>query len=70
MKALIEKLITTPGPSGYETQIRELVRAEIESFADEIQVDLVWGAKNYDRRTHRRDRHHRHAYRRERICAL
>jgi len=41
MKALIEKLITTPGPSGYETQIRELVRAEIESFADEIQVDAL-----------------------------
>ena len=41
MKALIEKLITTPGPSGYEAQIRELVRAEVESFADEIQVDAL-----------------------------
>jgi len=41
MKALIEKLITTPGPSGYETQIRELVHAEVESFADEIQVDAL-----------------------------
>jgi len=41
MKKLIEKLISTPGPSGYETQIRAVVRAEIESFADEIKVDAL-----------------------------
>jgi len=41
MKTLIEKLISTPGPSGYEAQIREVVRAEIESFADEIKVDAL-----------------------------
>lgn len=41
MKSLIEKLISTPSPSGYEAQIREVVRAEIESFADEIQVDAL-----------------------------
>jgi tetrahedral aminopeptidase len=41
MKSLIEKLISTPGPSGYETQIRELVRAQIEAFADEIKVDAL-----------------------------
>ena len=41
MKSLIEKLISTPGPSGYEKQIRELVRAEVEAFADEIKVDAL-----------------------------
>lgn len=41
MKSLIEKLISTPGPSGYESQIREVVRAEIEAFADEIKVDAL-----------------------------
>ncbi len=41
MKSLIEKLITTPGPSGYESQIREVVRAEIENFADDIKVDAL-----------------------------
>ena len=41
MKSLIEKLISTPGPSGYEAQIRDLVRSEIEAFADEITVDAL-----------------------------
>jgi endoglucanase len=41
MKKLIEKLNTTPGPSGYEGQIRDLVRAEVEAFADEIKVDAL-----------------------------
>jgi len=41
MKSLIEKLISTPGPSGYEKQIRELVRAEVQDFADEIKVDAL-----------------------------
>ena len=41
MKKLIEKLITTPGPSGYELLIREVVRAEVENYADEIKVDAL-----------------------------
>ena len=41
MKKLIEKLISTTGPSGYESQIREVVRAEVEPFADEIKVDAL-----------------------------
>jgi putative aminopeptidase FrvX len=41
MKKLIEKLIQTPGPSGYESQIRQVVRAEIEAFADEVKVDAL-----------------------------
>jgi tetrahedral aminopeptidase len=41
MKALIQKLVETQGPSGYEAQTRSVVRAEIEAFADEIQVDAL-----------------------------
>jgi endoglucanase len=39
MKALIQKLVETPGPSGYESQIREVIRGEVQSQADEIRVD-------------------------------
>lgn len=39
MKALIQKLVETPGPSGYEAQVRSVVRAEVEPFADEVRVD-------------------------------
>ena len=39
MKALIRKLVEAPGPSGYETQIRNAVREEVEPLADEITVD-------------------------------
>ena len=41
MKSLIQKLLTTPGPSGYESQIRAVIQAEIELYADEIQVDAL-----------------------------
>jgi putative aminopeptidase FrvX len=41
MKALIQKLVETQGPSGYETQIRAVVRGEVEAFADDIQVDAL-----------------------------
>jgi endoglucanase len=41
MKPLIQKLVEAPGPSGYESQIRSIVRGEIESFADELQVDAL-----------------------------
>jgi endoglucanase len=39
MKDLVQKLVQTPGPSGYEHQIRALVRQEVEPHADEIHVD-------------------------------
>jgi endoglucanase len=39
MKALIQKLVETPGPSGYESQVRAVVRAEVEPLADEVRVD-------------------------------
>lgn len=41
MKALIQKLVETIGPSGHETAIRQVVRAEIEPLADEMHVDAL-----------------------------
>ena len=41
MKPLIQKLVETVSPSGYESRIRELIRAEIESYADEVRVDAL-----------------------------
>jgi len=41
MRSLIQKIISTPGPSGYEKQIREVIRAEVEEYADEIKVDAL-----------------------------
>jgi len=38
---LIKKLVETVGPSGYESKIREVVRAEVEKYADEISVDAM-----------------------------
>jgi len=39
MKSLIQKLVETVGPSGYESAVRDVVRAEVESLADEVRVD-------------------------------
>lgn len=41
MKSLIEKLVATTGPSGYETQIREVIRTEIKDYADDLRVDAL-----------------------------
>ncbi len=41
MKALIQQLVETPGPSGYENQVRSLVRSAVEPHADEVQVDAM-----------------------------
>lgn len=41
MKNLIQKLVETVGPSGYEHAVREVVRAEIKDAADEIRVDAM-----------------------------
>lgn len=41
MKKLIQKLVETVGPSGYETAVRNLVRTEVEKFADDIQADAL-----------------------------
>lgn len=39
MKSLIQKLVETPGPSGYETQIRNLILSQVEPLADEVRID-------------------------------
>ena len=39
MKALIQKLVEAIGPSGYESNVRELVKFEIGSAASDFQVD-------------------------------
>ena len=39
MNDLIEKLVTTYGPSGFEGNVREIIRAEIEAYADSITTD-------------------------------
>lgn len=41
MKALIQKLTQTPGPSGYESVIREVIRSEITGNTNDIQTDAL-----------------------------
>lgn len=41
MNNLIKKLVEAYGPSGFEDQMRDLIRPEIESFADEVHVDAM-----------------------------
>ena len=41
MKPLIQKLVETTSPSGYEAPIREIIRAEIASYVDEMRVDAL-----------------------------
>lgn len=39
MKTLIQKLVETTAPSGYESAVREVIRAEIQNHVDDIRVD-------------------------------
>jgi tetrahedral aminopeptidase len=39
MKSLIQKLVETASPSGYESPVRDLIRKEVEPYADEMHVD-------------------------------
>ena len=41
MEELIRDLVETYGPSGFEDQLREKIRAIVEPHADEIQVDAM-----------------------------
>jgi len=41
MKTLIQKLVETVSPSGYEAPIRSVIRAEIEGLADHVKVDAL-----------------------------
>ena len=41
MKNLIQKLTETFSPSGFESAVRDVIRAEVAPFADEIRVDAL-----------------------------
>jgi tetrahedral aminopeptidase len=41
MKPLIQKLVETTGPSGYEARVRDVIRMEVEKYADEVRVDAL-----------------------------
>ena len=41
MKSLIQKLVESVGPSGYEGAVRDVVRAEIAGLGDEQRVDAL-----------------------------
>ena len=41
MKELLQKLTQIPGPSGYESVVRETIRAEIKPYVKEIKVDAM-----------------------------
>ena len=41
MKSLIHRLVETNGPSGYEAQVRALVRSEVEPHAEQVRVDAL-----------------------------
>ncbi len=41
MISLLEKLCNAHGISGYEDEVRELIKSEIEDFADELKVDRM-----------------------------
>jgi endoglucanase len=41
MKSLIQRLVEATGPSGYESQVRALVRAEVEPHAEQVRVDAL-----------------------------
>jgi endoglucanase len=41
MKSIIQKLVETPGPSGFEYEIRDAIKDMIGEAADEIRVDAL-----------------------------
>jgi endoglucanase len=41
MKPLIQRLTETFSPSGYESAVRDLIRAEVEPLADDLRVDVL-----------------------------
>jgi endoglucanase len=41
MRDLVRKLVETFGPSGCEDKVREVIRAEVEPYADEVRVDAL-----------------------------
>jgi len=41
MKSLIQRLVETTGPSGYENQIRDVILAEVKPYAHDIKIDAL-----------------------------
>ena len=41
MKKLLQTLTETFGPSGYEDEVRKIVRRDVETLADEVRVDTL-----------------------------
>ena len=41
MKTLIQKLTQTPGPSGFEQEIRKVIREEITPLSSSVEVDVM-----------------------------
>ena len=41
MKSLIQKLVETPGPSGFEFEIRDVIREAIGDYAYQVRVDAM-----------------------------
>jgi tetrahedral aminopeptidase len=41
VKKLLQTLTETFGPSGYEEEVRKIVRREVEALADEVRVDTL-----------------------------
>jgi endoglucanase len=41
VKKLLQTLTETFGPSGYEDEVRKIVRSEVETLADEVKVDTL-----------------------------
>jgi len=46
---LLEALSNAFGPPGYEEEVRELLRKELEDYADEVQVDKLGNILFYHR---------------------
>lgn len=41
MKELLQKITQTPGPSGFESAVREVIRTEIKPYVSDIRVDAM-----------------------------
>jgi putative aminopeptidase FrvX len=49
---LLEKLVATPGVSGDEDKVRELIKKEIEKYVDDISVDKLGNLIAHKKGTH------------------
>lgn len=44
-KALLEKLLSTPGPSGFEQNVARIWRDEAVTFADHVDHDVIGNSR-------------------------